>query len=255
MANDRQSQQRSERAQTGAPSAQQGDWQPSVQRQGAQLSGGTREASARTAQSYPAARAGIDPGHYGPFAMMRRLGDEMDRLFDSFGMGRAWSPSLFGGRWGGEPVFGSHEASALWSPSIDVCERENRFCVTVDLPGLKKDDVSVQIEKDAIVVQGQRNDERTTNEEGYYQRERRYGQFYRAIPLPEGARSDEATATFENGVLKVEMPSTQPSARGRRLEIRDGRSANAGESATPESTAGRAPTASDRSTGSDRSTA
>ena len=229
MATDKQSrQQSSERAQTGSPSAQQGEWQPSTQRSGGQMTGGTGQSTQPTQRATPPSRRSgmFEPGYFGggPFSMMRRFNEEMDRLFDSFGMGRPYVPSLFG-RWGAGTDVGGRGGqeglTALWSPSVDVCESEGKFCVTADLPGLRKEDVNVQVDNDQIVIQGQRNDERTTNEEGYYQRERSYGSFYRTIPLPEGARADQATATFDNGVLRIEMPSTQQAPRGRKLEIRD----------------------------------
>jgi HSP20 family protein len=235
MANERQSrQQTSERAQTSSPSAQQGEWQPSGQRGAGQQSGG------RTTGDYGqfpqtgtrgggATRRSLEPGYYGgygggPVSLMRRLTDDMDRLFESFGMGRGLfgSPFGFGSGQGGVAGLGSQQGmQTLWSPSVDVCERNGKFCVEVDLPGMKKDDVTVQIDNDAIVIQGQRSDERSTNEEGYYQRERSYGSFYRVIPLPEGTSADQATATFRDGVLQIEMPATQQLTRGRKLEIRD----------------------------------
>ena len=239
MANEPQSkQQSSERAQTGTTSAQQGDWQPSTQRGGGQSSGGqTRSGYGQSgssgargtgsgAGSSLSTRRSLDPGYYGgfgtsPFSMMRRLSDEMDRLFESFGMGRGF-PSAFGSGTGQRDLTGGFQGlQSLWSPNVDICEREGRFCVSVDLPGIKKDDVHVQVENDAIVIQGQRSDERTTDEQGYYQRERSYGSFHRVIPLPEGVDADQASATFTDGVLQIEMPARQASSRGRKLEIRD----------------------------------
>jgi HSP20 family molecular chaperone IbpA len=149
-------------------------------------------------------------------------------------MGRAF-PSQFGSSFGvgaGPGWGGAQGLQTLWSPSIDVCEREGKFCVSVDLPGIKKEDVSVQIDNDAVVIQGQRSDERTTDEQGYYQRERSYGSFHRVIPLPEGAQADAATATFRDGVLRIEMPAPRQAARGRRLEIRDAPAGSGTTSAT-----------------------
>lgn len=239
MANERQSrQQTSERAQTSSPSAQQGEWQPSAQRGAGQQSGGRATGDygqvpqTGTRSGVPTRRS-LDPGYYGgygggPLSMMRRLTDDMDRLFESFGMGRGVFPSSFGssfgfggGQSGAAGLGGPQGTQTLWSPSVDVCEREGKFCVTVDLPGMKKDDVTVQIDNDAIVIQGQRSDERSTSEEGYYQRERSYGSFYRVIPLPEEVNADQATATFRDGVLQIDMPATQQLKRGRKLEIRD----------------------------------
>jgi hypothetical protein len=75
---------------------------------------------------------------------------------------------------------------------------------------------------------GKRNEERSTNERGYYHSERIYGSFHRTIPLPEGAHVDAAKASFKDGVLSIEVPVPQQSARGRTLEIKDGSSSRSG---------------------------
>ncbi|MEO5702219.1 MAG: Hsp20/alpha crystallin family protein [Casimicrobiaceae bacterium] len=93
--------------------------------------------------------------------------------------------------------------------------------VQADLPGVRKEDVSVRIEDDALVLEGHRHQE-NTRDQGFYHSERTYGGFYRLIPLPEGTDADSAQATFRDGVLYVEVPISQQRQRGRRLEIRDG---------------------------------
>jgi HSP20 family protein len=165
-------------------------------------------------------------GGYGnPFDMLARMSEEMDRMFESFGFGspllgrgagaRATSPFANLPSWGG-----GAGAMQGWSPRIEVCEREGKLLVQVDLPGVRKEDLSVQIEQDAIVIEGQRRQEQTSNERGYYHSERSYGSFYRTIPLPDGADDDNARARFRDGVLEVEVPMTRPT-RGRRLEIQE----------------------------------
>lgn len=148
----------------------------------------------------------------GPFAMMRRLTDEMDRLFEGFGVGRGVFPSLGRG-------FGS-ELQSLWSPHIEMAERGDKLIVSVDLPGVKREDVNVEIGEGAITIQGERRQESTTNERGYYRSERSYGSFHRQVPLPDGVNADSASATFRDGVLEIEMdaPTRQ---HGRRLEIKE----------------------------------
>ncbi len=151
-----------------------------------------------------------------PFAMMRRLSDEMDRLFEGFGMGRGLFPSP--GRGGGQ----RGEMATLWSPHVEMSERGTKLVVSVDLPGIKRDDVNVEIDQEGITIQGERRQESTTNERGYYRSERSYGRFFRQIPLPEGVNADSAHATFRDGVLEIEMDAPQQQTKGRRLEIREG---------------------------------
>jgi HSP20 family protein len=107
--------------------------------------------------------------------------------------------------------------------------------VTADLPGVKKEDVSVEVGEDAITLQGQRRQEQTSREQGYYRSERSYGSFYRTIPLPEGADPSTASATFRDGVLEIALQAPQKRPSSRSLEIKDeqatgGVGSHAGES-------------------------
>jgi HSP20 family protein len=170
---------------------------------------------------YDASEYGTGYGGYGsgPFSLMRRISDEMDRLFESFGMGRNFLPEELGqGRGRG----GLQSATALWSPHLEVFERNGKLVIEADLPGVRRDDVNVQVEQDAVIIQGQRQQQSENNSQaGYYHSERSYGSFYRMIPLPEGVNTEDATATFRNGVLEIEVPMPQQQQRSRRLEVRD----------------------------------
>jgi HSP20 family protein len=149
---------------------------------------------------------------------MRRISDEMDRLFESFGLGRSFFPSEFSGA---QSAYGDQQAaSALWAPHVDVVEREGKLLISADLPGVKKEDVKVEINQDSVTIQGQRHQERTSSDRGYFQSERSYGSFYRLIPLPEGANTENATATFRDGVLQIEVQAPSQQSRGRTLEIK-----------------------------------
>ena len=165
---------------------------------------------------------GFESGYGGgPFAMMRRISDEMDRLFENFGMGRGAFPAFDQGNWGGD-ARGTQSAPSMWAPHIEVSERDGKLLVQADLPGLKREDINVQIEQDAIILQGHRHQEQSGNESGYYRSERSYGSFYRTIPLPEGTNAESASATFRDGVLRIELDAPREQQRGRKLEIRDG---------------------------------
>jgi HSP20 family protein len=93
----------------------------------------------------------------------------------------------------------------------------------VDLPGLDKDDVKVEVGDGAITIQGERRREHEEEREGFYRSERSYGSFSRMVPLPEGAITDQAKATFRHGVLEITMPAPPDQVtRGRKLEITAG---------------------------------
>jgi HSP20 family protein len=150
---------------------------------------------------------------------MRRISEDMDRLFDSFGFGRSLFPTSFGQS--ALSGYGGEGASSLWTPHIEVSERDGKFRVSADLPGVKKEDVNVELTQDAVIIQGQRKQEKTSSERGFYRSERSYGSFYRLIPLPEGAKTDNASATFRDGVLQIEIEVPQQKSSGRTLEIKD----------------------------------
>ncbi len=144
-----------------------------------------------------------------PFSMLERFADEMDRMFDEFGLGRGW----------GRPT-ASIGSMMSWTPSVEVSQRNNELVIRADLPGMAKDDVKVDVSEDSITIQGERKKEQEEERGGIYRSERSYGSFYRVIGLPEGAMTDQAKATFKDGVLEITMPAPPDQvSRGRRLEI------------------------------------
>lgn len=153
-----------------------------------------------------------------PFAMMQSLANEMDRLFESFGFGR--SNRLFD-RPSGGGLQGWGQGGGLWSPQIEVSRRGNELVVCADLPGMKKEDLHVEVREDHLVLEGERRQENEGEEGGLYRSERSYGRFYRAIPLPEGTNPEQAQANFRDGVLEIKLPlPQQPEQRSRRIEVR-----------------------------------
>jgi HSP20 family protein len=160
-----------------------------------------------------------------PFSFMRRFGEGMEQLFAEFG-GSGLMPRGFG------------EISA-WTPQIEMFQREGQLIIRADLPGLKKDDVQVELRDDSVVVRGERQEERKEEREGFYRTERSYGSFYREIPLPVGVDTDKATANFRDGVLEITMPAAQGEGRGRQLEIRDSPPAEPSKQKTQAAGAGR----------------
>lgn len=145
-----------------------------------------------------------------PFELMRRFAEEMDRNF-----------------WGWErvPAGGVPAEEIAWTPSVEVRQSGNNLVVSADLPGLSEKDVKVEATEDGLVIQGERTQEKTEEEGGLRRSERSYGRFYRLIPLPEGAKIDEAKATFNNGVLEVTIPVPESQQKRRQIPISAGQRA------------------------------
>lgn len=129
-----------------------------------------------------------------PFALFRQMTADFDQLFAE--------PFL---RW---PAFRARpmRESATYFPEIDVFEKDNRLVTKIDLPGMNKEDVKVEINDGRLVISGERKSEAEEKKESFYRCERSYGSFYRAIPLPDGARIEDVKATFSAGVLEVSVP-------------------------------------------------
>src|SRR5262249_48243714 len=153
-----------------------------------------------------------------PFEVMDRMTEEMDRVFDRV-FGDYGAPRR---SWLTRRPFHRLEGEGQWAPRLEAFQQGDRFIVRADLPGLKKDDVRVELTENAITIQGDRREEHQEEREGYYHTEREYGQFYRTVPLPEGVIPETAQASFKNGVLEITMQAPPAEAtRGRRLEIKD----------------------------------
>lgn len=150
-----------------------------------------------------------------PLSMMRRMQDEMDRMFGGAGLGRRWTPAF--------------EEQLEWAPAVDVFQRGSELVVRADIPGVSKDDVEVEVSEDSITLRGQRRSEKEEEREGVYRSERSYGSFMRVVPLPEGTITDSAKASFKDGVLEVVVQAPgREVKRGRRIEIGEGASSSAG---------------------------
>jgi len=142
-----------------------------------------------------------------PFTLMRRLTEDMDRMFTGFG-------GITGGT-------GSVE-TRQWAPALEVRENQGNLLIAAELPGLNKEDVKVDITEDAVVIQGERKREREEETGGIHRSERYYGSFYREIPLPQGAKTDQAKAQFNNGVLEITVPIPESQRRTRQIPIEAG---------------------------------
>lgn len=170
--------------------------------------------------------APVRGGANNPFAVMQRMAEDMDRLFEQFGFGR--SGLGLGPSWGsliGSDIadrsqpFGS--LATLWAPQVETIQRDDRLVVRADLPGVNKDDVHVEVDNGVLTISGERRNERNEEREGFYRSERSYGQFFRAIPLPDDVQADQCEARFNDGVLEISLPVPKHEEhRAKRIQIR-----------------------------------
>ena len=160
-----------------------------------------------------------------PFGLMRRLSDDMDQLFSQLIGGTSSARS--GAAAAALPFVA--DAAVDWVPALETFERDGKFVVQADLPGLGADDVTVEVDDGLLTISGERREERELDDDGVHRTERRYGRFTRAIVLPEGARAEEVQAAFRNGVLEITVPLSQQTQQRRTVEIQ-GQSGNGGQS-------------------------
>lgn len=145
-----------------------------------------------------------------PFNVLREMTNEFDRLF-----AEPWD--FF--RW---PVAAIETAN--WAPKVDVVTKDNKLVTRIDLPGMKKEDVNVEVSDGALTLSGERKKEVKEEKDNYFREEREYGSFCRRVPLPKGVKLDDIKATFTNGVLEVTvpLPAAAVEAAAKKIAITDG---------------------------------
>lgn len=107
---------------------------------------------------------------------------------------------------------------ADWVPAVDIVEEKDRFVLRADMPGVKPDDINVNMENGMLTVSGERHDEKTEETQGMRRVERVVGKFYRRFNLPDSANADKISAKSNNGILEVIIPK-QPEVAARRITV------------------------------------
>ena len=131
-----------------------------------------------------------------PFALMRQFTEDMDRSFTGT------------------------SSAGVWRPTLEVKQKEGNLVITAELPGLRKEDVTVNVTDNTLTLEGERKQEKEEKREGFYHSERSYGKFVRSIPLPEGAKVDQTAAQFKDGVLEITIPVPEPKAKSQKIQIK-----------------------------------
>jgi HSP20 family protein len=139
-----------------------------------------------------------------PFRDLSSIQNELNRLF-----GRTFARE------------GEAEAEArdvAWTPALDVSETQDRFVIQVELPGVAPEDVDISVENSMLTVQGERRFYNEMKEDDFVRVERRFGSFARSITLPSTADPEAIQASFDAGVLTIEVPKKEE-AKPRKIQI------------------------------------
>ena len=145
-----------------------------------------------------------------PLSIMRRMSEEMDQLVGRF----IARPAQLYGRMRGSAA----APPGSWTPAVEVAQSQDKLVICAELPGVRRDDVRVEIKNDRVTIEGDRRPSQQAQE--LQRTERNYGHFYRVIALPEGAEPDAASAALHDGVLEITVPVPEGGKRARRIDIR-----------------------------------
>jgi HSP20 family protein len=105
-----------------------------------------------------------------------------------------------------------------WAPTIDVFEKEDKFVVKAELPGMKEEDIDISVVGDTLTIKGERKAESEVEEEDYYYCERSYGSFSRSIAIPSNVDAKKIEANYNDGVLEVSLPKT-PEVKPKKISV------------------------------------
>ena len=142
-----------------------------------------------------------------PFRELNTITDRMNRLFqDSFGQAGRSEEGL---------------TTANFVPPVDIYEDEHSVTVKMEVPGIDQKDIDVRVENNTLVVRGERKFEKDEKEENFHRIERRYGSFYRAFSLPTTVDTENVSADYDSGVLKIKL-AKKAEAKPKQIKVNIG---------------------------------
>jgi len=108
---------------------------------------------------------------------------------------------------------------AEWAPLVDISEDDKEYLIKAELPGLKKDDVHISVEKGVLTITGERKFEKEEKDRKHHRVERAYGSFVRTFIVPDDAEADKVHAEFKDGLLTIHIPKSEQ-AKPKQIEVR-----------------------------------
>ena len=130
-----------------------------------------------------------------PFREMSSLQERMNRLMSDF---RTRSP------------FGEEEmAQGAWIPAVDIYETKDSIMLNVELPGVTKEDMALEVKDNTLTIKGEKRLEKDLKEENFHRMERTYGSFMRSFTLPSTVHQEKVKAKFKDGILEITLPKAE----------------------------------------------
>jgi HSP20 family protein len=127
----------------------------------------------------------------------------INKMFESFFHGGTWDEEL---------------TPSLWTPAVDIAEKDDEFIIKVELPGVDKKDVRITTQNNVLTVRGEKKQEKETREASFHRVERSYGSFQRSFPLPGTIVGEKIQASYKDGILEVVVPKAEE-AKARTIEV------------------------------------
>jgi HSP20 family protein len=154
---------------------------------------------------------------YDPFEYMRRMQQEMDDAFDRFFSRSYRRPLLTSGQEGEK----AGKSVAVREPLLDILDEKDHYKVVVEIPGIDKKDLKINVTEDNLTIQAEVKEEKKEEEKGYFYQERRYGSFQRSIALPGDVIPEETSAECKNGILEVKLKKkSEPKTKQHKVEVK-----------------------------------
>jgi HSP20 family protein len=137
----------------------------------------------------------MDLIQWNPLREMVSLRERMNRLFDD--------------SWFRTDGYGDDVAMGMWSPAVDMFEKDDHLVIKAELPGMEKKDINLDLKDGVLTLRGERKHENQVQDENFYRREMSYGKFVRTFSLPSDVDSEKIKAEFQNGLLTIEVPKPE----------------------------------------------
>ena len=136
---------------------------------------------------------------FDPFRELDRLQSEMNRLFEGY--------SQTGDR--PTEARGAGALSRAWAPVVDIAENENEIVLRAELPGMKQEDIDIELTGDTLTLRGERRFEDEERRDNFVRVERSYGRFQRAFTLGVPVQHDQVRASYRDGILEIHLPKSE----------------------------------------------
>ena len=148
---------------------------------------------------------------FDPFRELDRLQNEVNRLFEGYNS-NADVPAP------ARQNSGAALMARAWSPAVDIAETQNEVVLRAELPGLKQDDIDIELTGDTLTLRGERKFENEERKDNFVRVERSYGRFQRSFTLGVPVQNDQVSATYRDGVLEIHLPKSEQT-RPRKVQV------------------------------------